>query len=534
MMVDDLPRRHERQNGNRPPPPPFGRAGDTIVVADDNTSSSNNEQQRTPGRSSQTVLSRSNYRATSFAPPPFVPPVLSRPDSAAHQHPPPPSRRPITHHAASSNPSGVTGGWRAHQIIRVSLQRPMGIVFAANEESGCGVRIVDMPPQGAAASSQQLLVGDVLISINGRDCTMSNSKEVMELIGQAGEGYIDLAFQRITVPAAAAAAAAAETNNKNNAVASTKSTEDDDNDNNNDDDEGDSHPETTKLMQVTNLRWQNITSGVNGRYDGTVNQNMRPHGRGRFTSDSGQGSFEGRWEDGVVTSLDTNNNEASAAAAASSSNNNIAAAAASIPSATNNNDTLKRRRSAYTSSSDAMSCVTRMNSSSFNMADYPDAQPYPNNGQDTNTTTSTGGGGGGGGGGAPPQQQQQLQYYCLGETQRSSQHSIQSSSIEDIIQSVYALQISDFAFVRRSNGEWSFCQLVERNNNEEGEDVMTFVVNEVGHRKSLRPERWVKMVRACSSGVTIRGGGGGGSGGSLLSAPFSLSRSDSMERAPSF
>jgi hypothetical protein len=403
----------------------------------------------------------------------------------------------------------------------------MGIVFAANEESGCGVRIVDMPPQGAAASSQQLLVGDVLISINGRDCTMSNSKEVMELIGQAGEGYIDLAFQRITVPTAASAA---ETNNNNNnAVASTKSTEDDDNDNNNnDDDEGDdSHPEK-KLMQVTNLRWQDVTSGVNGRYDGTVNQNMRPHGRGRFTSDSGQGSFEGRWEDGVVTSLDTNNNEASAAS--SSNNNNIAAAAAAaaIPSATNNNDTLKRRRSAYTSS-DAMSCVTRMNSSSFNMADYPDAQPYPNNGQDTNTTRSTGGGGGGGGGGAP---QQQLQYYCLGETQRSSQHSIQSSSIEDIIQSVYALQISDFAFVRRSNGEWSFCQLVERNNNEEGEDVMTFVVNEVGHRKSLRPERWVKMVRACSSGVTIRGGGGGG--GSLLSAPFSLSRSDSMERAPSF
>jgi hypothetical protein len=349
----------------------------------------------------------------------------------------------------------------------------------------------------------------------------------MELIGQAGEGYIDLAFQRITVPTAASAA---ETNNNNNnAVASTKSTEDDDNDNNNnDDDEGDdSHPEK-KLMQVTNLRWQDVTSGVNGRYDGTVNQNMRPHGRGRFTSDSGQGSFEGRWEDGVVTSLDTNNNEASAAS--SSNNNNIAAAAAAaaIPSATNNNDTLKRRRSAYTSS-DAMSCVTRMNSSSFNMADYPDAQPYPNNGQDTNTTRSTGGGGGGGGGGAP---QQQLQYYCLGETQRSSQHSIQSSSIEDIIQSVYALQISDFAFVRRSNGEWSFCQLVERNNNEEGEDVMTFVVNEVGHRKSLRPERWVKMVRACSSGVTIRGGGGGG--GSLLSAPFSLSRSDSMERAPSF
>ena len=31
---------------------------------------------------------------------------------------------------------------------------------------------------------------------------------------------------------------------------------------------------------------------------------------------------------------------------------------------------------------------------------------------------------------------------------------------------------------------------------------MTFRVSELGHRKSLRPRRWSKMVRKCVTGVT--------------------------------
>lgn len=31
---------------------------------------------------------------------------------------------------------------------------------------------------------------------------------------------------------------------------------------------------------------------------------------------------------------------------------------------------------------------------------------------------------------------------------------------------------------------------------------MTFRVSELGHRKSLRPRRWSKMVRKCVAGVT--------------------------------
>ena len=83
---------------------------------------------------------------------------------------------------------------------------------------------------------------------------------------------------------------------------------------------------------------------------------------------------------------------------------------------------------------------------------------------------------------------------------------VQLASAENTVQAVDALQNFDFAFVRRSNGEWSFCQLVERKNNDEGEDIMTFCVNELGHRKSLRPIRWSNMVRACSDGVMVRRG----------------------------
>eukprot|EP00986_Skeletonema_menzelii_P015270 scaffold11388_cov148-Skeletonema_menzelii.AAC.1 len=81
------------------------------------------------------------------------------------------------------------------KIIRITLQRPMGIVFAPLEELGYGVRIIDLPQHGAAAMSQQLCVGDVLVSVNEMDCTMSNSKQVLALIGQA-QGGVNLEFLR--------------------------------------------------------------------------------------------------------------------------------------------------------------------------------------------------------------------------------------------------------------------------------------------------------------------------------------------------
>lgn len=81
---------------------------------------------------------------------------------------------------------------------------------------------------------------------------------------------------------------------------------------------------------------------------------------------------------------------------------------------------------------------------------------------------------------------------------------VQHPQLEDTIQSVYALQLSEFAWIKRKNGDWTFCQLVERTNNTKGDDddvVMTFLVDNLGHKKRLRPAYWVHMVRTCSAGV---------------------------------
>lgn len=316
----------------------------------------------------------------------------------------------------------------------------MGIVFAPNGELGYGVRIIDLPQQGAAARSKQLLVGDALVSVNEIDCTMSNSKEVLALIGQA-EGNVDLAFLRTSTASSAS--------------------------------EDDIHQESTQKIKVVNMKWQDIPSRQTGRYSGIVNQHMRPNGNGKFTSGQGS-SLEGEWNNGLL---------------ATSSNG----------TAMSNQDAAYRRD------------LQRQNSNKSSAASLH-SQSQRNEGMSYATTFS--------GYHDAHQQQQQLdhghstiiedspvQHYCLGESLRSPQHMVQMASVEDTIQSVYALQISDFAFVKRSTGDWSFCQLIDRGDNDEGEDVMTFCVNEVGHRKNLRPARWVEMVRSCSNGVTIRPGG---------------------------
>ena len=79
---------------------------------------------------------------------------------------------------------------------------------------------------------------------------------------------------------------------------------------------------------------------------------------------------------------------------------------------------------------------------------------------------------------------------------------VQHPQLEDTIQSVYALQLSEFAWIKRKKGDWTFCQLVERTNINGGDDVvMTFLVDNLGHKKRLRPAYWVHMVRTCSAGV---------------------------------
>ena len=95
-----------------------------------------------------------------------------------------------------------------------------------------------------------------------------------------------------------------------------------------------------------------------------------------------------------------------------------------------------------------------------------------------------------------------IQCYRVGDTLRSSNDMEQLTNLEDVIQSIYTLQSSEFAWVKRKSGIWTFGQLLEWSKNDRGEDVMIFSVSENGTgRKNLRPMRWIKMVRRCSSHV---------------------------------
>lgn len=87
--------------------------------------------------------------------------------------------------------------------------------------------------------------------------------------------------------------------------------------------------------------------------------------------------------------------------------------------------------------------------------------------------------------------------YSVGDTLRSHQDMVQLQSLKDI----YSLKMYEFAWVKRSFGVWTFCQLVGRRHNDKGEDVMTFRVDKVGHRKEMRPCHWVKKIRKCSNQV---------------------------------
>ena len=497
-----------------PPPPPFSKPVKTESPTNATTLSTS-QQRRVKSRDLSpppiTVLDRMNCEANAFAPPPLSAPIPVTATGSSRRRNPPPPPPPRKSNAnvtppSQAVPANLLAGQHAHQIIRLALQKPMGIVFGPNNDQRYGVRIIGLPQQGAAAMTQQLCVGDALISVNHLDCSMWNSKEVLAFIGQA-EGNIEMDFRRqTTLPAPAPmpmpVVAPLSTTPQPMEIQMMSSND------------------SLYQIPVVNLKWTDISSGQSGRYSGMVNQHKRPNGHGRFTSDQGH-SLEGQWQNGAFLGITPSPSAVNDAAMMKHHAN--ASDAATLT-------TFNRRSSAtslHSHTHEGMSYATSQQSSSFSLSDYPNLyqqppqqhqqqfhhqqQPQPqlqlqqpqlqlqqtsnhnNNNNNNNNNSST-----------------PIHYYCLGETIRSPQHMIHHPSVEHTIQSIYALRISDFVFIQRSSGDWSFCQLIERKANEEGEEVMTFVVNEVGHRKSLRPSRWVKMLRSCSIGVTIRPGDGGG------------------------
>jgi len=103
--------------------------------------------------------------------------------------------------AASSNNNNEPNTPSSTGLIRLSLKKPMGIVFEPmydpNQPSiQRGVRICDLPRTGAAALSRKLQVGDELLQINETVVSRLTFDEIMDFIIEADPDSVNLLFRR--------------------------------------------------------------------------------------------------------------------------------------------------------------------------------------------------------------------------------------------------------------------------------------------------------------------------------------------------
>mmetsp|Transcript_27936 Transcript_27936/g.58999 ORF Transcript_27936/g.58999 Transcript_27936/m.58999 type:complete len:223 (-) Transcript_27936:50-718(-) len=96
---------------------------------------------------------------------------------------------------------------------------------------------------------------------------------------------------------------------------------------------------------------------------------------------------------------------------------------------------------------------------------------------------------------AEEQQQQRVNGlrgdYFIGDKLRSPCHMIDETT------DVGSLNRHDFAFVKRSDGSYSYAILAFRTNND-AEESMVFVMSDDGCTKSIREKHWAKLIRLVS------------------------------------
>mmetsp|Transcript_46508 Transcript_46508/g.97727 ORF Transcript_46508/g.97727 Transcript_46508/m.97727 type:complete len:346 (-) Transcript_46508:88-1125(-) len=93
--------------------------------------------------------------------------------------------------------------------------------------------------------------------------------------------------------------------------------------------------------------------------------------------------------------------------------------------------------------------------------------------------------------------------YSLGDTVRSQSHMIIEPSYDKTIQAVDSLCKHDFAFVKRSDGSYSYSILAYRcdepiKGTNHSEECMVFVMNDIGATKMIRKRYWHKLIRLVS------------------------------------
>ena len=97
--------------------------------------------------------------------------------------------------------------------------------------------------------------------------------------------------------------------------------------------------------------------------------------------------------------------------------------------------------------------------------------------------------------------------YKLGDVARSSSHMIRVQSYEEAIRRISMLKTFDFAFVKRSNGSWTYGILAMKSYDGSDEDSMMFVLNYQGANKTIERRQWADCIRCVaheSEGVDMQ------------------------------
>ena len=227
--------------------------------------------------------------------------------------------------------------------------------------------------------------------------------------------------------------------------------------------------DTKNTMQVIDLLWRDLR-GVEGKYSGQINSWIQPHGFGSLVLVDGT-TITCKWYNG--TPLDRRRSD----------------------SGYNRNESLRRSSTSRRSSEgneerEHRAPIDESSRTVDNKFDYVKSVSEP-------VVSSTPRG----------KQLSRRHTYQLGDVPVSSKHMIASSSMKDAIENASTLNIHDFAFVLRSNGDWCYSIVARKNPPSESMDkrgkIVTdyedasilFVTDTKGSTKSIKMKHWGKMIR---------------------------------------
>lgn len=93
--------------------------------------------------------------------------------------------------------------------------------------------------------------------------------------------------------------------------------------------------------------------------------------------------------------------------------------------------------------------------------------------------------------------------YFLGDIARCPTHMITESCPQVAFEKVSELKNYDFAFIKRSDGSWTYAIVAHRyHSHTDDEDFIMFVLDEAGSTKEIKQKQWANFVR-CVAGDTV-------------------------------